>query len=139
MTAVEEGSDQSINMENGADRLQVLQVQIQTLDGDLVDFLEEYDVRDMEPNIDDLDNASHRAEEFRSALREKHRSVVRIMGPEAYQDEYGDSLDKNLHRIKEYILHVREVRKQVRQVANLKQANEEEGNEKYFCFIRGRN
>ena len=51
VTPVEEGSDQSINMENGADRLQVLQVQIQTLDGDLVDFLEEYDVRDMEPNI----------------------------------------------------------------------------------------
>ena len=136
VTPVEGGSEQSIKMENPAERLQALQIQIQTVDGDLADFLEEYDVREMEPNIDDLDKVSQRAEEFRSILREKHRLVGRMMGPEAYEDEYGQSLDKNLQNIKEYILRVNELRKQIRQVANLRQANEDEGNEKYFTFIR---
>ena len=129
-----DGSDH-FNMAQVND-LQSIQISIHTLNGDLGDFLEEYAVYEMEPNIEDFDRAIFRMEEFRSVFREKHRSVLALMGNGEYDGNYGDSLEQTLGRIKQYLLEIKQARKQLRQYGNLEQENANAANERYFNFIQ---
>ena len=123
-------------MDEQTEKLQTLQVQIATIDVDLEDFLDEYDVDEMEPHVEDFDKAIHRVEEFRSVLREKHRIVRLIMGDAAYADHYGDALDTSVNRMRKYLAGIREARKETRKGGKRAEESAHEANEKYFYFVR---
>ena len=102
-----------------------------TLYEDINDYLEENPVEDISESLKDLDVAISKVDNLRSTYRGKHNDLRAVMS-ERYDKHFGKSYEDNMFRIKKYILHAKNDRRQIRE-SEILEKRETKG--KSFTFL----
>ena len=95
------------------DKVDQLNLRQESIDEDIVDFLDENQIKEISDNVSDIDSAITRVEELRSSYRGIHKELKSKMEND-YDPELKDRYEKVLRVIKDYIVKAKEARKDLR-------------------------
>ena len=91
-----------------------LRIEEETISGDIDDFLDENDIKEIGNKAEDHDVVNRKAEDLRSSYRGKHIQLKSAMADADYQENYGAGYTEKINSLKEYIKSLKAQRKAIR-------------------------